>query len=236
MRSKRRQQRWERATFVLRRLRVRWHVILSGLVSVCFVVDSAEATAQSSPFANRQFVYGPLACAAASAYHKWLSSPLAGTPPAPMSFSATLSATAHPYTITFTPTYGSTPAKATYSIASSVCLSSSWPSVPSSDLFSKGPLTLSGSYLLALVAADAVHSLAEPRTFVPASSFAYLNSPGSGVIIATLPATHNDILVGYIQDYVQAGATRMLGCYKEQQFLVNAITLAASQTRIGCPG
>ncbi len=238
MRSRRRQQRWERATCVFRRVRMRWHVLLSALVSVCFGVDSAAAVrAQSSPFANRQLVYGPLACAADSAYHEWLSGPLAGTPPAPTSFSATMSATADPYTISFTSTSGNTPAKATYAIASSTCLSSSWPSVPASDQFPKGPLTLSGSYVLALVAADAVHSLAEPKTFDPENLFAYLNSPGSGVVIATLPATSNrNILVGFNQYYVKSSAKPLLGCYKEQQYLVNPITFAASQTRIGCPG
>jgi len=212
-------------------------LLLSGFLALVAFRFTAGADAQSSRYSNLQLIYGPLACAADTAYHKWLSGPLGGTPPTSSSFSAALSATADPYTITFSPTSGSTPPAATYSIASSTCLSSVWASGPTAVQYSKGPLTLGGEYILALVSADALHDQAEPGGFDPGNTFAYLNSPGSGVAISTNPSTRSGFLVGYYQYYAQSNSsTVFVGCYKEQHYLVSRKDFAATKTTIGCPG
>ena len=209
-------------------------VRLLSIIALLFQLTLSEATAQSTSYASPQKIFGPLACAADNAYQQWISGPLGGKPPTASQFTASVSATADPYTITFSPTSGSTPAKTTYSIASSTCINTSWATVPAADQYPMGPITLSGGYVLALIAADAVHAKAQPTSFTPASYFAYTNSPGSGVIIATLPHSSNNYLIGYYQYYV-AGSIQ-IGCYKEQYYVVAASSFTATQTNIACPG
>ena len=185
-------------------------------------------------YTNRLLMFGPLACATESAYIQWVAGPLRGVAPPASAFSATVSAKVDPYTVVFSPTSGSNPPKMKYTIASSTCIDPSWASVPAGEKYPVGPFTLTGSYTQALIAAQNAHAKTAPKTFTPADDFAYLNSPGSGVVIVTVPSKGNSYLVGFYQVY--ASGKLIIGCYKEQHYFVDPSTFAVSPTTAGCPG
>jgi hypothetical protein len=184
-------------------------------------------------YANKQLVYGPLLLALQIGYQQWLEGPLGNTPPEPASFKATLNATTDPYTIAFVAMPGYTTRGASYSVPASKVVDSSWPAVTNGFVppYSKGPLSLSGAYVRAYVAALHAH-LGYKASL--GDGFAYQNSAASGGAIA-VRAEKNDIWVGFAQAVPAAGAVRKIGCYKEQQYLINPVTFAVTKTRIGCP-
>ena len=202
----------------------------------CSSGASASETA-ISPYSDRVKIAGPAACAIDNAYQQWVTGPLEGHAPAGSGFSAEAGdASANPIVVTFRSTSGSSPARITYSIASQTCVDSFWPALPSSEQYSTAPIALSGTYVLALIAADVLHAQAQPATFTPSDSFPYTTSlRGSGVVITT--TSDGNYIVGYYQtyDFDHPGYV-IIGCYKEQHFRVTATTYIASHTRTGCPG
>ncbi|MGA8474718.1 MAG: hypothetical protein WB681_06585 [Candidatus Cybelea sp.] len=200
----------------------------------CCCVPLAAPQAVGAQYANRQLVFGPLLLAMEIGYRQWLDGPLGHRPPEPASFKATLDATGDPYTITFVSMPGYTTRGASYSVPASKVVDSSWPAVSGAYVpnYSKGPLSLPGSYVRAYVAALNAH-LEYKATL--GDAFAYQNSTRSGGAIAVLTGKSNDLLVGFSQVVPAAGAARKIGCYKEQQYLVNPVTFGVTRTRIGCP-
>ena len=202
-----------------------------------FASCASPSEAQTSPFSNRVIIAGPAACAIDNAYQQWISGPLGGKAPTGSAFSAaTGDAAANPITVTFSPTSGSVPAQVTYAIASRICVDSFWPALPITEQYSTASATISGSYVLAVIAANVLHAQAQPATFTPSDSFAYTSSlGGSGVVVVT--TSDGNYNVGYNQyyDYDHPGFF-IIGCYKEQHFRVTATTFVASHTRAGCPG
>jgi len=201
----------------------------------CYGVDATHPRAADAQYSGRQVVFGPLLLAMMAGYQKWLAGPLGNTAAQPASFKATLDATGNPYRITFAPLPGYKTPGASYSVPASDVVDYSLPAVSDANgpVYAKGPLSLSGSYVRAYVAALTVH-----RSYEKALGDAYAaqNSIGSGVAIAVLAEEKNYILVGFAQRVPAAGAVRKIGCYKEQQYLVNPVTFQATKTRIGCPG
>ena len=198
-------------------------------------VQSAPPRPAAAQYAGTQLVFGPLLLAKMMGYRQWLAGPLGNTPAEPSSFKAMLDATHDPYTIAFSAMPGHHTPGATYVIrASQVIDRSSSPRRGTQGLtFAKGPLSLSGGYVRAYVAA-----LAAQKSYEKAlgDAYAFQNSSGSGVAIAILPGRGNDILVGFTQEVSQTGTVRHIGCYKEQHYLVDPVTFVATKTRIGCPG
>jgi hypothetical protein len=205
---------------------------MAYIIALIVFLCGSPSEAITQPYSNRVIVSGPSACAIDNAYLQWLTGPLDGNAPAASSFSAVANATANPITVTFASTSGNIIAKTNYSIASSTCVDSSWPGMSRAFQYPAGRATLSGSYVLALVAADIVHNRTQPTSLSPADNFAYTSSLYSGVVIVT--TSKGDFNVGYYQ-YYDAGMI-IIGCYKEQHYLVTATTFAASQTSAGCPG
>ncbi len=167
------------------------------------------------------------------AYTHWLAGPLAGRAPSAASFTATLDATNDPYTIVFAPTKGYSTAGGRYEVLSTKVIDPSAAPAPTSFIAPKEPVILSGTYVLAYQAAHAAHGTLYPA-YDPA--FAFENAPGSRVAIAH-PWHDRRIIVGFAQAVVPPpGSKRIIGCYKEQFYLVDASTFVATQTRMGCPG
>jgi hypothetical protein len=183
---------------------------------------------------DRQLVFAPLTLALGVAYNEWLAGPLAGHALAAESFTATLDATKDPYRVAFALTKSLSTAEVSYAVPASRVIDSSWPQLPLLSGVSKGPLTLSGSYVLAYLAAHAEHL---KRSSAYGSGFAFENSTGSAVVISTIKhEQHDAIIVGFSQSALPtSGPLRMIGCYKEQYYLVDPKTFAAETTTIGCP-
>jgi len=210
----------------------RWCLVALALVSCIFAGAARPVQAQ---YTDRTLVFGPLMLALDSAYARWVSGPLRGRTPEPAGFTVVVSAASDPYTIAFRTRPGHSIASAKYAIASSAVVDASWASTASSSgpAYSKGPLTLSGSYVRAYLAAYAAQMA---RKKALGDSYAFQNSLGSGVALATLPSKHGAILVGFAQTVAQRGRMRHIGCYKEQQVIVDPATFHATPTTMGCPG
>ncbi|MBD5657138.1 MAG: hypothetical protein IAI50_18460 [Candidatus Eremiobacteraeota bacterium] len=209
---------------------------IAAIFALCviFFRGSQTVDAQSSPFKNSQKIFGPLAaCAMDSAYHEWLNGPLNGVIPDASAFTSSVNATKSPYAVSFSATSGHTLPTGSYSIPASNCVDASWPAVPAPQIYPQGPLTLSGAYTRAIIAADEAHVQLKQSL---QDAYAFMSSPGGGIDIATLLGTNDTIIVSYYQFFVQTGPTRGLGCYKQQQFIVDPSTFIAAKTTIGCPG
>jgi hypothetical protein len=200
--------------------------------SICLLLHDARPA--RADLTKTTLVYGPLMVAMVDGYNKWLAGPLNGKVPNQAAFKATVDATADPYTIKFAATSGHTLPGATYDVPAADVLDPSWPSVPSSYVpkFPKGPVTLTGTYVLAFVSAYNVH---RPLKKTLGDAYAYGTSNGSGVAISTV-SDKNDVLVGFAQKYKQTTKKIFFGCFKEQQYLVNTSTFKATATNMGCPG
>ncbi len=144
-----------------------------------------------------------------------------------------LDATNDPYTVAFAPAKGYSTPSGRYEVFASKMIDPSAMPAPTSFAAPKGPVTLSGTYVLAYLAAHAAHAKLYPAYD---SVFAFENAPGSQIVIS-YPWHDRRIIVGFAQEVVPApGSKRFIGCYKEQYFFVDPLTFAATQTRVGCPG
>jgi hypothetical protein len=183
---------------------------------------------------DRQLVYAPLMLALGIAYQEWIAGPLAGHAPPAASFTAVLDGTKNPYRIAFALTKSLSTAEVSYAVSASRVIDSSSPQLPQLQGVSKGPIALSGSYVRAYLAAHAEHAQLEAAY---GTSYASENSTGSAVVIATIQHLgHDAINVGFSQTAPpQSGPLRIIGCYKEQYYLVDPVTFAAKKTTIGCP-
>ena len=203
-------------------------VSLALAIVALFVAAPRPAPAQ---WTNRQRVYAPLMLALNVAYEEWLAGPLGGHAPPADSFTATLDATKDPYRVAFALTKSLSTAEVSYPVPSGTVIDSSGPQLPD---VSKGPLTLSGSYVLAYIAAHGEHAKLRADD---GSGHAFESSTGSAVVITTFQyQQHPAILVGFSQRTLPTtGPLRTIGCYKEEYYLVDPITFAAKRTTIGCP-
>jgi hypothetical protein len=212
----------------------RTYATLAAVVvgSVCLLLHAARPA--QADLTKTTLVYGPLMVAMVDGYDKWVAGPLKGQAPDPSAFKATIDATSDPYTIKFAATSGHSLPGGTYSVPQGDVLDPSWPSVPSSYVpkFPKGPVTLTGTYARAFVAAYHAHT---PLKKTLGDANAYGTSNGSGVAISTV-SDKSDLLVGFAQKYKQTTKKIYFGCYKEQQYLVNTSTFKATSTNMGCPG
>lgn len=198
-------------------------VIAAVMVAVCG--QRSEAS-----WVNTQKVYGPLILALDEAYATWLDQRLGSTPPAPDSFTASVDASTSPFTITFTST--TVALSDTYHTAPSEVTEATWPAVPSSHQSPKGPISLSGLYVRALVAAYEMHVTYSDTL---GDAYASLDSPGSSVVI-TKGSGSGKLLVGFDQYFDQSGLPmKNVGCWKEQNYFVDPATLVATRTTVGCP-
>ncbi len=210
-------------------------VAVAAAFAVATFATPAEAAAQ---YAHRQVLFGPLMLAMERSYDLWLAGSLRHRPPDASSFRATLDGSGDPYKISFVAVPGHALATAANSVRASELLTyddPDWPAAPISSIpLARGPLTLSGAYVRAYLAAARLH---QSRAVELGDDFAYENSVGSGVVIAVLPSHRNDILVGFVQMARSRDERKhMIGCFKEQYYLVDPSTFVATKTRIGCVG
>ncbi|MBV9103990.1 MAG: hypothetical protein JO060_10380 [Candidatus Eremiobacteraeota bacterium] len=207
---------------------------MSALVAGVFICAATTQPA-AAQYTSRQAVFGPLMKALALSYAQWLSGPLKGVTPNPSAFTVKLSATSSPYTVVFAATKGHTLPGGSYSIPSSQVINPKWIAPPPSRQYSKGPFTLSGLYVRAYIAALTAHHGIEKSY---GDAWAYQDSPGSVVVISALYQDTSHLIVGFGQTYVPAKPPKhpIVGCYKEQQYLVAISNFSAAKTPIGCPG
>jgi hypothetical protein len=203
------------------------------IIAACSLFAGRETAA--AQYTGRTLVFGPLMVALDLAYAQWVAGPLEGVVPDPSTFEVRLDASGDPYTVTFSAQAGSTVAGGSYPVASTTVIDGKWPPVPSTYLpdYPRGPLTISGAYARAFMSAyRAHHSYEEPY----GDAFAFLDSPGGGVVIVGLTHDSTKLLVGINQKYKYPGPGYVIGCYKEQFYFVDLRTFEAVKTRAGCPG
>jgi hypothetical protein len=187
----------------------------AALTLLCFAVLVQPAIAATP---RGVVVYGPLMCALEIAYREWV-----GTygVPRPEAFSATLDATRDPYLVTFVATPGHHASGTTYSIDQSRVLDTSFGMNPAWAIpISKGPVTLSGSYVTAFDAAYQ-YRIKSP----PVRPWSYINSDASFVAIAVLSWYHGAYRVS-MQQLLPAEIGKVIGCDIEQDFDIDPASFA----------
>jgi hypothetical protein len=201
--------------------------------SVCLLLNGVRPA--QADLTKTTLVFGPLMVAMVDGYGKWVAGPLGGKVPDAAAFKTTVDATSDPYVITFAATAGHSLQGGTYKIPQADVLHTNWPSVPAAYVpkFPKGPITLTGSYSRAFISAYYAHEKVKKTL---GDAYAYGTSSGSGVAISTVTDKNSAILVGFAQKYKQTTKKIYFGCYKEQQYLVNATTFKAASSKLGCPG
>ena len=207
---------------------------LALLAIVASILNAGRETA-AAQYTGRTLVFGPLMVALNVAYGHWLAVPLHGDVPDPSTFEVRLDGSNDPYTVTFAaPNGGSLPA-VTYRVAATTVIDKKWPPLPGAYLpvFPKGPVTISGAYARAFMSAYRAHRRYEAPF---GDAFAFLDSPGGGVVIVGLTHDSTRLLVGFNQKYKYPGPCCIIGCYKEQYYFVDLRTYNAVKTRAGCPG
>lgn len=202
-----------------------------ALALMCLPIAAARPA--QAQWLDRQLVFAPLMLAMDVAYQSWLTGPLGGHAPTPGSFMATLDATRNPYTVVFASAKGYAIPGGAYSVSANRVIDAMSAQLPLFPGVSKGPVTLSGGYVLAYRAANAEHA---KFMAADADAYAFENTTGSSVVITAF--THenaNAILVGFAQTALPTHGPWHIGCYKEQYYIVDPETFVAQKTTIGCP-